>query len=143
MHRTTRLAATALSGLAALGLAGPAVAAAPPGQPVHLVVHTVPDAPAEFTASVPGCESGVVTDIDPWAMPHHMGGIFRGTKSFACADGGGFDLQLTARYGPSGSVGTWQVVSGSGDFAGLKGSGSLVGIPTGGGIDDVYTGLFR
>ena len=74
-----------------------------------------------------------------------MGGVFSGDKEFTCAGGlSGFTLRLKARFGEGGSTGSWTVVSGWGDYAGLKGSGSLVGISVSDvQIDDVFTGLIR
>ena len=145
MRHPTRLATAALATLATLTLTLASPAGAASRTPVAMTVHTAVDAAtARFTATVPGCESGVVTDIDPrTTFNTRGGGTFTGTKSFACDEGGGFDVRLAARFGPGGSVGSWHVVSGSGGFAGLKGQGALVGIPSSIGIDDIYTGLFR
>ena len=124
----------------------PAQAAAP-GQPVQIIAHTSLETEVSgFDASLEGCESGtVVNAADAFATFTPWGGVFIGDKEFTCAgEESGFTLRLQARFGGGGSTGTWTVVEGWGDFAGLKGSGSLVGIPvTEVQIDDVFTGSFR
>lgn len=127
------------------GAYAPAMAA-PGGLPIHIVADTQLEG-GTFESSLPNCSTGTVEDAEdvaahftPW------GGVFIGDKVFTCAgDGGdGFVLALRARFGSQGSTGSWTVVSGSGDFSGLKGSGSLVGIRTSEtSIDDVYTGTVR
>jgi hypothetical protein len=145
IRRTSVLLPLALS-VAALTAAAPAASAAPVKQPVTIVVNTTfdPDVADLFTGNVPGCGSGVVEDtagrgprFTPW------GGVFSGTKSFTCDEGGGFDVRLQAVFGEAGSVGTWVVTDAWGSLEGLKGSGRLVGVPTEAGIDDTYVGTLR
>jgi hypothetical protein len=148
MNRRHVLALT-LACTSAAALA-PAAAADPVGEPVWASVQTTfDDNPDAFTSSIPGCGTGLVTTSDdaktrwtPW------GGVFIGTKSFECDGDGdlGFSLQLRARFGGSGSTGTWTLVEAWGDFAGAKASGTLVGTPfpdPGQGITDVFTGTVR
>ena len=141
----------ALCATTAVGLVGAVTAvvpasAAPARQSVVIVAHTSFESEvAVFEASLDGCASGTVANGDdikatftPW------GGVFIGTKVFSCAGGGsGFDVLLKARFGASGSTGTWVVADGWGDYAGMKGSGSLVGVPTVDGVDDIFTGTVR
>jgi hypothetical protein len=128
----------------------PAAAADPVGEPVWATVQTTFDAQADvFTSSIPGCETGLVTTSDD-ARAHFTpwGGVFIGTKSFECSGEGdlGFSLRLKARFGGSGSTGTWTLVDAWGDFAGARASGTLVGVPFADpslGITDMYTGVVR
>ena len=70
--------------------------------------------------------------------------MFVGLKEFWCDDGeSGFLIRLKARFGETGSTGTWNIVDAWGVFEGMKGSGSLVGIVTDVALDDVYTGTVR
>lgn len=121
--------------------------AAPQGQPVQIVAHTSLETEvSDFDASLEGCESGtVVNAADAIATFTPWGGVFVGDKEFTCdGEESGFTLRLKARFGGDGSTGSWTVVDGWGDFAGLKGSGTLVGIPVSEvQIDDVFTGSFR
>lgn len=143
MHRA------AAAGTAALVLTGvlwsPAAAAAS-ATPVHIVAHTdFTTESADFESSIAGCETGTVVNASAAVHGTPWGGAFNGDKEFTCAGGeSGFTVHLIARFGGSGSTGSWTVTDGWGDLDGLKGSGSLVGIPTGEtSIDDVYTGTLR
>lgn len=144
MRKATAVAAGAAF-LLSVGTAASAVAASP-GTPVLITAHTAFEGPSDFEASgLAGCETGTVVNGDN-VMAHFTpwGGVFMGDKEFTCdGDLAGFTVRLTARFGESGSTGSWTVVGGWGDLDGLKGSGSLVGIPTDAGIDDVYTGTVR
>jgi hypothetical protein len=113
--------------------------------PVAATVHTTfDDVPDEFTSTVPGCETGTVTDVGPAAHYTPWGGVFTGIKRFACADGdSGFAVRLVARFGEAGSTGTWTLSDAWGAYAGAKGSGTLVGVPFDGGIHDHYQGTVR
>jgi hypothetical protein len=123
----------------------PAASAAPVGMPVAATVHTTfDDVPDEFTSTVPGCETGTVTDARPAAHYTPWGGVFTGIKVFECADGeSGFAVRLVARFGEAGSTGTWTLSDAWGAYAGAKGSGTLVGVPFDGGIHDHYQGTVR
>lgn len=135
----------ATAGTVAATLATPA-AAAPVGTPVQ-IVNSLDSDPATadgFTSTLEGCESGtaengrVSANFTPW------GGTFSGEKVFLCADGeSGFVVQLSARFGEAGSVGTWTVVDSWGSVEGLNASGRLTGVPTSTGLDDIYTGTRR
>jgi hypothetical protein len=143
MNRRPALALTlALASTAALA---PAAAASPAGIPFSAVVHTTFDAkPDAFESTLPGCRRGTVTDVSPMPRYTPWGGVFSGTKVFACKGGsGGFAVALQARFGADGSTGTWTISDGWGDYADLAGSGSLSGVPVDGGIDDHYVGTLR
>lgn len=146
IRRTSVLLLPLALSAAALAAAAPAASAAPVKQPVTIVVNTTfdPEVTDWFTGNVPGCGFGVVEDaagrgpkFTPW------GGVFSGTKSFICDEGGGFDVRLQAVFGEAGSVGTWVVTDAWGPLEGLKGSGRLVGTPTEAGIDDTFVGTLR
>lgn len=137
-------AGAALGTLLAIGAVAPANAA-PVRFPVDVVVHT--DFSAEvsaFESNIPGCETGTVVEGE--GGPHFTpwGGAFVGVKEFTCDGGaGGFDVRLTARFGELGSMGTWTLIEGWGEYEGVKASGSLVGVYTDIGVDDHYTGSAR
>jgi ABC-type transport system substrate-binding protein len=146
IRRTSLLLLPLALSTAAVAAAAPAASAAPVNHPVTIVVNTTfdPDVLDAFTGNVPGCGSGVVADtagrgpkFTPW------GGVFSGTKSFTCDEGGGFDVRLQALFAEAGSVGTWVVTDAWGPLEGLKGSGGLVGTPTEAGIDDTFVGTLR
>lgn len=135
------IAAALVSGtalVASTAVAAPALAATP----VEIVAHTeFSTEVSAFESTLNGCETGTVANGAVFVAGTPWGGVFNGTKVFSCADGqSGFAVRLQARFGEGGSTGTWNVVDGWGDLAGIKGSGSLVGVPTASGIDDFYTG---
>lgn len=104
-----------------------------------------PPVPDAFTSSIPECSTGTVVNGDFRArfLPGDRG-VFNGTKEFTCTGGdSGFDVALIARFGPGGSVGSWQIVDGWGELDGLAGSGSLAGVGSDSGITDVYVGRLR
>jgi hypothetical protein len=145
MRRGAVLAGSAIAVISSVAV-GQMATAAPPGEPVVIVAHT--DFAAEeaaFESSIEGCTSGTVVNGD--GGPHFTpwGGVFVGLKEFTCADGeSGFTVNLTARFGGSGSTGTWRILDAWGVLSGAKGSGALVGIPTSEtSIDDWYTGIIR
>jgi hypothetical protein len=67
-------------------------------------------------------------------------GVFAGYKVFDCGSENGFVVRLNARFGGSGSVGTWSVIDAWGSLAGMSGTGTLTGDPIDGGIIDSYVG---
>lgn len=146
MNIRSRMTVGIVAGLA-LGIVGASVAsAAPVAYPVDVVVHTESiEGPNDFEGSIEGCETGTVVDVDPKANFTPWGGVFIGDKEFTCDSGnGGFTVRLKARFGESGSTGTWTLVDAWGLYEGVKASGSLVGTPTEtGGIDDRYIGTAR
>ena len=95
--------------------------------------------PGTFTSNIPGCPTG--TSTTERGMVQFRPGVFRGTRTFTCDSGiGSVTVNLSARFGEGGSVGTWAVVSGTGAFVGVHGAGKLVGTPITDGILDTYTG---
>ena len=123
------------------------VATAASGTPVHIEAMTSfdPNVESTFVSNIDGCESGVV-EGGRAAIPQSRGqlGVFAGEKVFACDEGGGFTLLLSARFpaGP-GSVGRWAVVDSTGAMAGMHGTGSLLGFGFDGGVLDVYDGTLH
>ena len=95
--------------------------------------------PGTFTSNIPGCPTGRSYDVR--GMVQFRPGVFRGTRMFVCDSGiGSVTVNVSARFGEGGSVGTWSVVSGSGAFSDVHGAGRLVGTPLQDGILDHYTG---
>ena len=92
-----------------------------------------------FTSNIPGCPTGKSYTLR--GMVAERAGVFRGTREFVCDSGvGSVTVNLSARFGEGGSVGTWSIVQASGDLAGAHGAGKLAGTPIVGGISDAYTG---
>ena len=107
------------------------------------VTTTFDDFPDEFVATgLPDCEWGLVYTEGAMAQFTRTRGVFSGYKVFACEGGeeNGFVVRLSARFGESGSIGTWAVVASWGTLAGLSGAGKLSGDPIDGGIIDTYVG---
>ena len=95
--------------------------------------------PGTFTSNIPGCPTG--TSTTDRGMVQFRPGVFRGTRTFTCDSGiGSVTVNLSARFGEGGSVGTWSIASATGAFAGVHGAGKLVGTPLTDGILDTYTG---
>jgi hypothetical protein len=64
-------------------------------------------------------------------------------KDLICDDGSGIltiRVEASAVFGFPGTIGGWNVVGGTGDYAEVRGGGSIVGIGFDGGLDDHYTG---
>jgi hypothetical protein len=94
-----------------------------------------------FTSNIPGCATGKSITIRAMAQFPRGTGVFRGTRVFVCDSGiGTVTVNLSARFGEGGSVGTWSIASGTGELAGARGAGKLVGVPHPDGIQDNYTG---
>ena len=95
--------------------------------------------PGTFTSNIPGCPTGRSYDVR--GMTQFGPGVFRGTRMFVCDSGiGSVTVNLSARFGEGGSVGTWSIVKGTGAFSRVHGAGGLVGTPLEDGIRDNYTG---
>ncbi len=91
-----------------------------------------------FASNIPGCPTGKSYTLRGMVQAP---GVFRGTREFVCDSGvGSVTVNLSARFGEGGSVGTWSIVQASGDLAGAHGAGKLAGTPIAGGISDAYTG---
>lgn len=92
-----------------------------------------------FTSNIPGCPTGTSTTLR--GMVRERPGVFRGTREFVCNSGvASFTVNLSARFGEGGSVGTWSVIESTGVLGDVHGAGTLVGTPLPGGIQDTYTG---
>ncbi len=143
MSTTSRLCAT-LAVIAAVAVTATTVPAQA-ATPVHIDADEVFGGQSTFTSTIDGCASGSVSngDFRIGGGPGSSFGKFNGRKVFACADGGGFVVRLQAKFGSSGSTGTWAIVDGWGGFEDLHGAGTLVGTPTATGINDVYDGTLR
>jgi hypothetical protein len=134
-HRITRsLVATALL---ALLTAAPASAATN----VTIDIHVDFEEGETFTAS------GICPSGEAFSYGHHVVGNGRATvfhlyKDLVCENGSTITIRLhaSAVFGMAGTIGGWTVVSGTGDYAGIRGGGQVVGIAFDGGIDDHYTG---
>ena len=95
--------------------------------------------PGTFTSNIPGCATGRSYDVR--VMLQLRPGVFRGTRMFVCDGGiGSVTVNLSARFGDGGSVGSWSIVAGSGTFRRVHGAGGLVGTPLEHGIQDNYSG---
>lgn len=118
----------------------PACSSGPPRRRLTVELADVEDlegAPGSFTSNIPGCPSGETITIRAMAQFHGGGGVFRGTRVFVCDSGiGTVTVNLSARFGEGGSVGSWSIVDGSGAFSGVHGAGKLVGVPHPDGIQD-------
>ena len=92
-----------------------------------------------FTSNIPGCATGTSTTIR--GMVQERAGVFRGTRLFECDSGAAtFTVNLSARFGEGGSVGSWAVIRSTGVLGDVHGAGKLIGTPLPGGIRDTYTG---
>lgn len=139
MRRLLMSCLVAGSILAVLGV-GPVAAGS--RQDVTMTVTTTFDEfPDAFTATgLPGCASGLVYDGGAHLQFTPGPGVFAGYKVFDCGNDNGFVVRLNARFGGSGSTGTWAVVDAWGSVAGMWGAGGLAGDPIEGGIIDNYWG---
>lgn len=133
-----------VAGAATAVVAG-ALVVAPPAQAAERFSVRVVDAQvfgAEYgtiTSNIPDCPTGRSYTLS--GVVQDRAGVFRGTREFVCDSGvGSVTVILSARFGEGGSVGTWSIVTSSGDLSGVHGAGKLAGTPIAGGISDVYTG---
>ena len=144
--------------LAAVIVAGAVMLAPPAGASasgaVHIVVQTslVPDQGADpFTATGPVCPSGGVVNAFNSGLVGGGSGhaqILIG-KLFACAGSPGdtFEvlLRVTLNFEDGSTIGTWNVLDGTGAFSKLHGNGTLAGTPDPSTplIVDVYDGTMH
>ena len=141
--RTARLG-LAIGLLGALLVAPTASAAAPPTTTIQIDI--VFDVSEDFTTTGGVlCPSGsALTDPIFAAGFGRMGrgnGTFHLIKTLTCDDGTGtFQIKVNAGQTPTGTIGGFSVVGGTGAYAGLNGGGSLVGTATDVGLTDLYTG---
>jgi hypothetical protein len=127
----------------------PAAAAGPASTTID--VHTDIGQPGTFTADSSAlCDSGTTSDVGSTSTVGSTT-FFHDDKTFTCTDGSGtFTLHIEARVVDCAATdrGSWIVVSGTDDYAGLIGGGKLVGTYypdppnhcTATGIDDHLTG---
>jgi hypothetical protein len=130
--------------LGALLVAPTASAAAPPTTTIQIdIVFGVSE---DFTTTGGVlCPSGTaVTDPVFAAGFGRMGrgaGTFHLIKTLTCDDGSGtFQIKVNAGPTPTGTIGSFAVMGGTGAYEGLNGGGMLVGTATDVGITDLYTG---
>ncbi len=134
-HFATFIGAIAL----ALSVAAPASAAA---APVRIDLHVDFSTGETFTADG-FCASGEALSFGHHVVGNGRAAVFHLYKTFTCDDGSGsltIHLSAAAVFGMSGTIGGWNVVGGTGDYARVRGGGHIVGTAFDGGIDDVYTG---
>jgi hypothetical protein len=103
-------------------------------------IFTPDNPPGSATTSLPGCATATTVDQRGQLVGTPIKGIFTALRDFQCGGGTGFVVRLRASFANEGSSGTWSIVEGYGDLAGLSGSGKLVGEPVEGGIIDHYNG---
>jgi hypothetical protein len=115
------------------------VVAAPP-MPIHIeALEWLGDSnPVPFIASGTAvnnglvCAAGMVEDVSiTWNNPAGPFQMLWVLKRFDCDDGSGtFDIKLVVKLdlATHNTTARWQIVGGTGQYAGLKGQGSLVGI---------------
>jgi hypothetical protein len=131
----------ALLGAAALAgsLAAPVSAAA---APVTIDLHV--DFSLGETFEAEGfCPSGEAESFGHHIVGNGRATVFHLYKTLACDDGSGtltIHLSAAAVFGKSGTIGGWNVVSGTGDYEDARGGGHIVGTAFAGGVDDLYTG---
>jgi hypothetical protein len=140
--RVRRIGSLLAASMLVLALAPAASAAA---SPVEIQIHVDFEDGETFTASG-FCDAGEAVTYN------FMQAAFRGRattyhlyKDLICEDGSGIltiRVEASAVFGFPGTIGGWNVVGGTGDYAGLRGGGSIVGIAFDGGLDDYYTGSF-
>jgi hypothetical protein len=137
-HRVTR--SIAIAGVLALLAAAPVSASA---TSVTIDIHI------NFTTGETFTADGICPSGEAFSYGHHVVGNGRATvfhlfKDLVCDDGSGtitIRIDASAVFGMPGTIGGWNVVSGTGDYAGIGGGGHIVGIAFPGGIDDHYTGM--
>jgi hypothetical protein len=139
-HRVTRSIAAAA--LAAIVMAAPASAAA---APVRIDLHV------DFTAGETFTATGFCASGEAESFGFHIVGVGRAAtfhlfKTLTCDDDSGtltIRVEAAGVLGMPGTIGGWNVVGGTGDYASTRGGGHIVGTGFDGGIDDVYTGMLR
>lgn len=121
---------------------------------VHIEVFaTIAPSDDPFIASGPAVDEGLLCptgteselSVRVAGPPEGDFRILRVVKQFVCADGSGtFDVNLVVRLDLESSYTTarWNIIGGTGDYAGLHGSGELTGIPQNPGVTilDIYDG---
>jgi hypothetical protein len=111
-----------------------------PPAPLHVEVLEYPGSaiPEPFLASGAAVDGGMVcaagTVVDVSITSNQPAGPFRilqVLKRFTCDDASGtFDIKMVVKLdlATNDTTARWQIVGGTGDYAGLKGHGSLIGL---------------
>ena len=136
MH--VRIGSLLVASLLMLALA-PAASAA--SSQVEIDIHIDFATGETFTASF--CESGEAVTYNFKQVGRGRATTFHLYKDLICDDGSGIlTIRVEASFvdGFGGTIGGWNVVGGTGDFASVRGGGSIVGIGFDGGLDDHYPG---
>jgi len=129
------------------------------GQPLslHIEVSEVITSDGEtFNASGPAvnnnvvCPSGTVSDVNVSQSGSAQGAYnhFDVLKKFDCADGSGtfnFEMKVKLENATGNTTASWNLASGTGNYANINGEGNLVGtaIVQGISIFDVYDGKVK
>ena len=141
-----------LAVLACMALTAAPVMAAPPLAVLFDVTAGIASDPDPFTASGPAVDAGLVcptgetTDLSNVSSgpPGGTFTILRVTKRFTCDSGGTFDVKLVVYLDlvTHETTANWNIVGGTGAYAGLHGGGKLAGVPIvpGASIQDSYDG---
>jgi hypothetical protein len=140
MH-VRRFGSLLAASLLVLALAPGASAAS---SPVTIDLHVDFENGETFTASG-FCESGEAVSYNFMQVGRGRATTFHLFKDLICDDGSGvltIRVEASAVFGFEGTIGGWNVVGGTDDYAGVSGGGSIVGIGFDGGLDDHYTGRF-
>ena len=126
--------------LLTLAVAAPTAAST---APVTINLHVDFALGETFTASG-FCPSGTAESFGIRQIGNGRASTFHLFKTLTCSDGSGtltIRVDASAVFGMSGTIGGWNVVGGTGDYAGTRGGGKIVGTAFDGGIDDLYTGM--
>lgn len=137
--RFRRVISVLWAALLALAIASPAAAAA---EPVTIDLHVDFASGETFTAEG-FCPSGTAESFGHLIVGAGRATTFHLFKTLTCDDGSGtLTIRVNAAgvFGFPGTIGGWNVVGGSGDYAATRGGGHIVGTGFDGGIDDHYTG---
>jgi hypothetical protein len=138
MH-VRRIGSLVAASLLVLALA-PAASAA--SSPVEIDIHIDFATGETFTASG-FCDAGDAVSYNFKQVGRGRATTFHLFKDLICEDGSGIltiRVDASSVFGFGGTTGGWNVVGGTGAFAGVRGGGSIVGIAFDGGLDDHYTG---
>jgi hypothetical protein len=140
--RVRRIGSLLAASMLVLALAPTASAAA---SPVVIDLHVDFEEGETFTASG-FCPAGEAVTYNFMQVGFNgRATTFHLFKDLVCNDGSGtltIRVEASAVFGFPGTIGGWNVVGGTEDYAGVRGGGSIVGIGFDGGLDDNYTGRF-
>jgi hypothetical protein len=116
-----------------------------------IIFGSDPQFPSPFTASGPAVDVGLFcASGTAYTLVNMLAGSpsfyrlnFHDIKLFECADESGTITVLLNAHGfsdRSANLGAWNVLSGTGAYAGLYGRGEQSGEAIEGGVEDTYTG---